>query len=61
MNSGMEIYLRATPSLDAGHERIVETARGVTQGCSSDEEKAVRLFYLVRDSITYSMYMIMSL
>jgi transglutaminase-like putative cysteine protease len=58
MDSEMERYLRATPSLDAGHERIIETARSVTQGCSSDEEKAVKLFYLVRDSIRYNMFMI---
>ena len=58
MNSDMEIYLRATPTLDAGHKRIVETARTLTRGCSSDEEKAVRLFYFVRDSIGYNVFMI---
>jgi len=58
MNSDMEIYLRATPTLDAGHKRIVETARTLTRGCSSDEEKAVKLFYFVRDSIGYNVFMI---
>jgi len=30
----------------------------LTGGCSSDEEKAVKLFYFVRDSIPYNVYMI---
>lgn len=54
----MELYLKTTPTLDAGHERIVETARTLTRGCSSDDEKAVRLFYFVRDSIGYNVFMI---
>jgi transglutaminase-like putative cysteine protease len=58
MDSEMEQYVRATPTLDAGHERIIETARSATQGCSSDQEKAVKLFYLVRDSIRYNVFMI---
>ncbi|MBW1716007.1 MAG: hypothetical protein JRJ77_09310 [Deltaproteobacteria bacterium] len=58
MYSDMEIYLRATPTLYAGHERIIETARTLTRGCSSDEEKAVKLFYFVRYSIGYNVFMI---
>jgi len=58
MDSDMERYLRATPTLDAGHEKIIETARSATRGCSSDEEKAVKLFYFVRDSIGYNVFMI---
>jgi len=54
----MELYLKATPTLDAGHKRIVETARILTRGCSSDDEKAVKLFYFVRDSIGYNVFMI---
>jgi transglutaminase-like putative cysteine protease len=54
----MELYLKATPTLDAGHERIVETARTLTRGCSSDDEKAVKLFYFVKDSIGYNVFMI---
>jgi len=58
MDSDMELYIRATPTIDADHEKIRETARIVTSGCVSDEEKAVKLFYFVRDSIKYNIYMI---
>ena len=54
----MEVYLRPTFAIDSDHERIVETAEKLTGGCSSDEEKAVKLFYFVRDSIPYNVYMI---
>jgi transglutaminase-like putative cysteine protease len=58
MDFNMEMFLKATPTIDVGHERILETAGNVTRGCANDEEKAVRLFYFVRDSIEYSTYMI---
>jgi len=58
MNSEMGQYLRATSTIEAEHEKIIETATKVTRGCVSDEEKAVALFYFVRDSIRYNIYMI---
>jgi transglutaminase-like putative cysteine protease len=58
MDFNMEMFLKATPTIDAGHERIIETVGNVTRGCLKDEEKAVRLFYFVRDSIEYSVYMV---
>jgi transglutaminase-like putative cysteine protease len=58
MDSNLELYLRATPTIDADHEKIVETARIWTKGCASDLERAVKLFYFVRDSIAYNAYMI---
>ncbi len=58
MNAEMGDYLRSTASIDAGHEKIMETAARVSHGCASDEEKAVALFYFVRDSIRYNIYMI---
>jgi hypothetical protein len=33
------------------HEKIIEIEVKVTHSCGSDEEKAVALFYFVRDSI----------
>jgi len=54
----MEIYLRPTFAVDSNHERIVETAKRVTEDCSTPREKAVKLFYFARDSISYSVYMI---
>lgn len=57
-NKDLEIYLRPTYAIDADHEKIVKTAAELTNGCSSNKEKAVKLFYFVRDSIRYNLYMI---
>ncbi|MCD6353525.1 MAG: transglutaminase domain-containing protein [Proteobacteria bacterium] len=54
----MEIYLKPTAAIDADHPDIIETARRLTAGCSNDAGKAVKLFYFVRDSIPYNIYMI---
>jgi transglutaminase-like putative cysteine protease len=51
-------YLRPTFTIDSDHLKIIETARDLTNGCSSNEEKAVKLFYFVRDFIPYNLYMI---
>ena len=58
MNSEMEPCLQATSTIEAEHEKIIETVTNVTQGCFSDEEKAIKIFYFVRDSIRYNIYMI---
>jgi len=58
MDSEMGHYLRATLTIEADHKKIIETVTNVTRGCVSDEEKAVKLFYFVRDSIRYNIYMI---
>ncbi len=57
-NNDLAIYLRATFAIDSDNERVMECARGLVQGCADDREKAVNLFYFVRDSIPYNMYMI---
>jgi transglutaminase-like putative cysteine protease len=54
----MEIYLRPTYTIDCDCESIAASALRVTQGCSGDIEKAVALFYFVRDSIRYNIFMI---
>jgi len=54
----MAVYLRPTYAIDSDHERIVTTAERVTEGCSDDAERAVALFYFVRDSIHYNVFMI---
>lgn len=51
-------YLRPTDTIDSENASIVRTATGLTQGCSTDAEKARKLFYFVRDDIPYSVYMI---
>jgi transglutaminase-like putative cysteine protease len=58
MGSNMELYLQATQTIDADHENIIEVAQRLTTGCSNDQEKAVKLFYFVRDEIKYNIYMI---
>jgi transglutaminase-like putative cysteine protease len=58
MNRNIEQYLRPTYAIDADNERIIEMATKLTRGCASDEEKAVRLFYFVRDDIQYNISMI---
>ncbi|MFO8090951.1 MAG: transglutaminase family protein [Desulfatiglandaceae bacterium] len=54
----MEIYLRPTFTIDCDRESITARAVQVTEGCSDDIEKAVALFYFVRDSIRYNIFMI---
>ena len=54
----MEIYLKSTEAIDFDHELIQETAKNLTLGCTNDVEKAIKLFYFVRDSIRYNIYMI---
>ena len=53
-----EVFLRPTPTIDSDQEKIQETARRLTEGCTDDADKAVRLFYFVRDSIRYNVFMI---
>jgi transglutaminase-like putative cysteine protease len=54
----LDIYLEPTSTLDSDNENIIETARVLTSNCSGSQEKAVKLFYFVRDSIAYNLYMI---
>lgn len=54
----LEIYLKPTFAIESDHEQIIKAALEVTRGCTSNEEKAVALFYFVRDSILYNLYMI---
>jgi Transglutaminase-like enzymes, putative cysteine proteases len=58
IEKGMEIYLKPTFTIEANHKKIIETARNLTKDCFSNKDKAVKLFYFVRDSIPYNLYMI---
>ena len=53
----MDIYLRPTYAIDSDHETIVAAAERITRGCSDDTDKVVKLFYFVRDSIHYNVFM----
>ncbi|MBN2284484.1 MAG: transglutaminase domain-containing protein [Deltaproteobacteria bacterium] len=54
----MKKYLEPTFTIDCNSERIITTARELTESCGSDREKALKLFYFVRDSVRYNLYMI---
>lgn len=52
------LYLAATRFMDHDDALVSQFARDATQGASGDIEKAVRLFYAVRDQIRYDPYVI---
>jgi len=54
----IKIYLKPTFTIESDHKKIIETARNLTRDCLSNKDKAVKLFYFVRDSIPYNIYMI---
>lgn len=54
----MKEYLMPTETIDCDNEKIIAIVQKLTQGCASPNEMAVKLFYFVRDSIPYSLYMI---
>jgi transglutaminase-like putative cysteine protease len=54
----MEKYLSPTKAIDSDNDSIIEKAFRLTSHCGSDPEKAAKLFYFVRDSIHYNVYMI---
>jgi transglutaminase-like putative cysteine protease len=58
IEKNMGLYLKPTFTIEANHKKIIETARNVTRGCLSNKDKAVKLFYFVRDSIPYNLYMV---
>ena len=62
MNTEQENYIKLclapTDVIDSDNPVIIEKARSMVEGCSDDREKAVRLFYFVRDSIRYNLFMI---
>jgi transglutaminase-like putative cysteine protease len=49
-------YLGATWFLDRDSPAVVELARATTRGASSDLDRAVRLYYAIRDDIRYDPY-----
>ena len=49
-------YLAATWFLDSDHPRVRDFAHAAVEGAGDDVQRAVRLFYAVRDGIRYSAY-----
>ncbi len=54
----MEKYLNPTRAIDSDNKAIIDTSLQLTSRFMNDSEKALSLFYFVRDSIHYSVYMI---
>ena len=52
----MERYLNCTETIDCDSEAIKKQARIVTEGLTTDKEKAVALYYFVRDEIKHNPY-----
>jgi len=50
------IYLQPTPSIDADHPGVVAFATETVEGATTATDKAVVLFYAVRDGIRYTPY-----
>ncbi len=50
------MFLEPTWFIDSDHPAIREFAREVAKGAENDAERAVRLFYVVRDRIRYDPY-----
>lgn len=54
-NLDLDLYLRETFYCDWGHHDVRELAERITADCKDEREKAVALFYWVRDNILYRM------
>lgn len=50
----MHKYLRPTVAIDSDNELIIEKAKSVTIGQNNELDRAISLFYFVRDEIKYN-------
>jgi transglutaminase-like putative cysteine protease len=50
--------LRPTATIDSDHQSVKRFAETAVEGCSSDHERAVKLYYAVRDGFRYDPYKI---
>jgi transglutaminase-like putative cysteine protease len=56
IENGFEIYLCPTYYIDSRDKKIIEFAKEVSHDAGEGIEKAVRLFYAVRDQVRYDPY-----
>jgi transglutaminase-like putative cysteine protease len=56
MTSGASEYLRPTPTVDSDHPDVVRWAADKAGSSSDEAERAVNLFYAVRDGFLYDPY-----
>jgi hypothetical protein len=52
----IEKFLKPTPFVDCDAQRVEKKAREIVQGISAERDRAIRIFYAVRDGIRYSIY-----
>lgn len=52
----MHNYLKKTQIIDCDNDVIIKQAKSLTRNVSSDKQKAIVLFYFVRDKIKYNPY-----
>ena len=52
----MEKYLKCTEIIDCDTSAVQDKAHELTEGLQSDKEKAVALYYFVRDKIKHNAY-----
>lgn len=52
----MEEYLKPTFFIDSNNEKILKRAKTVIKNANTDKNRAVKLFYFVRDKIKYNPY-----
>ena len=52
----IEQFLRPTPYIDSDAEPVQGKALEIVRGFSGERDRAIRLFYAVRDGIRYSIY-----
>ncbi|MCP4130661.1 MAG: transglutaminase family protein [bacterium] len=57
MNKKLEIYLQPTYYLDSDSPEIIEFARDAVASASTDLEKAIKVYYAVRDQVRYNPYL----
>ncbi|MGD8814492.1 MAG: transglutaminase family protein [Anaerolineales bacterium] len=51
-------FLQSTPTIDHGHPLVVDFAQRHIAGTESEADRAVRLYYAVRDGVRYDPYRI---
>jgi transglutaminase-like putative cysteine protease len=52
----IDLSLKPTVVIESDHPKVKEIAYNLAQRCKNDRDKAVKLFYFVRDSIRYNPY-----
>lgn len=52
----MESFLKPTPAIDSNNPVIIEKAESLVRKHENESEKAIKLFYFVRDKIKYNSY-----